>query len=176
MITIRNERPCDLEAREALLDQALGKIKRRRKTSERLRAGRLPAEGLAFVAVEDERVVGTVRLWNIACASGHAALLLGPVAVETSYRNCGIGADLVRHALAAARALGHRAVILVGDAPYYRRFGFTGDLTTAVQLPGPVERDRLLAIELEPGALDAAQGMVSATGELAQKPQRRRAA
>jgi predicted N-acetyltransferase YhbS len=174
MIMIRNEQASDAEAREALLDQAFGK-NRRRKTSERLRSGRLPANELAFVAVDGKHVVGTARLWNIVCGSGQFALLLGPVAVEASCHNRGIGADLVRHALHAARQLGHGAVILVGDAPYYGRFGFTGDKMSHVQLPGPVERHRLLAIELEPGTLDSAQGMLSATGEPAQKPQRRAA-
>jgi predicted N-acetyltransferase YhbS len=172
MITIRNERASDVAAREALLDQAFGKIRRRRKTSERLRAGRLPAGRLAFIAADGKRVVGTARLWNIACGPGAPALLLGPVAVEASCRNRGIGAALVRHAVAEARRLGHRAVILVGDAPYYSRFGFTAEKTSAVLLPGPVERHRLLALELMPGALDAAHGMVTATGDLAQKPAR----
>jgi len=154
--------------REALLDQAFGAT-RRRKTSERLRAGRLPADGLAFAATDGKRVVGTARLWNIACDSGQPALLLGPVAVEASCRNRGIGAALVRHAIRVARRLGHGAVILVGDAPYYSRFGFTAEKTTSIRLPGPVERHRLLALELVPGALDDAQGMVIATGQLADR-------
>ena len=94
MITIRDEQASDVAAREALLDRAMGKIKRRRKTSERLRSGRIPADGLAFVAVNGDRVVGTIRLWNIACESGKAALLLGPMAVATDCRNRGIGAIL----------------------------------------------------------------------------------
>jgi predicted N-acetyltransferase YhbS len=171
MITLHHERSGDIAAREALLDQAFGRT-RRRKTSERLRAGRLPAEGLAFIAADGKRVVGTARLWNIACGSGEPALLLGPVAVEASCRNRGIGAALVRHAVAQARRLGHSAVILVGDAPYYSRFGFTAEKTAVIRLPGPVERHRLLALELVSGALDAAHGMVSATGRLTQKPDR----
>jgi predicted N-acetyltransferase YhbS len=171
MITLRQERQTDIPAREALLDDAFGD-NRTRKTSERLRDGRLPAEGLAFVAVDGKRVVGTARLWNIACGSGHAALLLGPVAVEASCRNRGIGGALVRHALHVARRLGHGAVILVGDPLYYSRFGFTGEKTAAVRLPGPFERHRLLAIELVPSALDGAHGIVSATSRLAQKPDR----
>lgn len=174
MITLRQERPADVAAREALLDQAFGAA-RLRKTSQRLRQGRLPAEGLAFVAADGKRVVGTARLWNIVCASGQPAVLLGPVAVATTWRNRGIGAALVRHALRAARRLGHGAVILVGDAPYYSRFGFSGDKTAAIQMPGPVERHRLLALELVPGALAGASGLLRGTGALAQKPQRRAA-
>ena len=174
MITLRHERIADIPAREALLDEAFGGF-RARKTSQRLREGRLPAEGLAFVAADGKRLVGTARLWKIACASGQPALLLGPVAVASDCRNRGIGAALVRRALCEARRLGHTAVILVGDKPYYSRFGFSGEKTAALRLPGPFEHHRLLALELIPGALDGARGMVSATGRPAQKPQRRAA-
>jgi predicted N-acetyltransferase YhbS len=161
MITLRRERPADIPAREALLDQAFGES-RRKKTSERLRKGRLPAEGLAFIAADGKHMVGTARLWPIACGGGQPALLLGPVAVEASCRGRGIGAALVRYALQAARRLGHGAVILVGDAPYYNRFGFSAEKTAALKLPGPFERHRLLALELVPGALDRARGIVRA--------------
>jgi len=169
MITLRRERPADVEAREALLDEAFGET-RWRKTSERLREGRLPAEGLSFVAAECKRVVGTARLWRVACASGDSALLLGPIAVAASCRNRGIGAALVRRAVAEARRVGHGAVMLVGDAPYYGRFGFSSAKTGALRLPGPFERHRLLALELLPGALDGARGMVRAAGALAPEP------
>ena len=165
MITFRHERAADVPAREALLDEAFGKA-RSRKTSERLREGRLPAAGLAFVAADGKRMVGTARLWNVACG-GQPALLLGPVAVKACCRNRGIGAALVRHAVAEARRLGHRAVILVGDAPYYSRFGFASEKAARLRLPGPFERHRLLAIELVPSALEGAQGMVKAAGQLA---------
>jgi predicted N-acetyltransferase YhbS len=174
MISLRQERPTDVDAREALLDQAFGG-RRSRKTSQRLRDGRLPAEGLSLVAVDGKRLIGTARLWNVVCGSGQPALLLGPVAVESSSRNRGIGAALVRRALREARRLGHGAVILVGDAPYYCRFGFTGDATVNLKLPGPFERHRLLALELRPGALDSASGLIRATGRLTQKPQARAA-
>jgi predicted N-acetyltransferase YhbS len=174
MITLRQERPADIEAREALLDDAFGDT-RYRKTSQRLRDSRLPSEGLAFVAADGWRVIGTARLWSVACGSGHQAVLLGPVAVESSCRNRGIGAALVRRALREARRLGHGAVILVGDAPYYSRFGFAGEKAAGLKLPGPFERHRLLALELTPGALDGAAGLVRATGRPAQKPQARAA-
>jgi predicted N-acetyltransferase YhbS len=163
MITLRQERAADIPVREALLDQAFGAA-RRKKTSERLREGRRPADGLGFVATDGSRVVGTARLWQIACASGQRALLLGPVAVAGECRDRGIGAALVRHALREARRRGHGAVILVGDSPYYSRFGFSGEKTGALKLPGPFERDRLLALELVPAALEGARGLIRATG------------
>ena len=174
MISLRQERPADIEAREALLDDAFGDT-RYRKTSQRLRDGRLPAEGLAFVATDGRRVVGTARLWNVACGTGQPALLLGPVAVAADCRNRGIGAALVRRALRDARRLGHGAVILVGDAPYYSRFGFADDKAAGLKLPGPFERHRLLALELNPGALDGAGGLLRATGRLPHKSQARAA-
>jgi predicted N-acetyltransferase YhbS len=171
MITLRHERPADIAAREVLLNEAFGDT-RTRKTSERLREGRLPADGLSLIAADGKRVVGTARLWHIACASGHTALMLGPVAVAADCRSRGIGAALVRRSLRDARRLGHGAVILVGDAPYYGRFGFSSEKTASVRLPGPFERDRLLAIELKPGALDEARGLVRATGVAAPAPDR----
>ena len=169
MVTLRHERPADVKAREALLDEAFGET-RYRKSSQRLRDGRLPAEGLSFIAAEGKRIVGTARLWHAVCASCEPALLLGPVAVASDCRNRGIGAGLVRRAVAEARRLGHGAVILVGDAPYYGRFGFSVEKTGRLRLPGPFERHRLLALELKPGALDGARGLIRAAGRAIEQP------
>jgi predicted N-acetyltransferase YhbS len=164
MVTIRHELATDAAAREALLTRAFGKG-RKRKTSERLREGRLAAEGLAFTATDGEgRLVGTLRLWNVIAGSAGPALLLGPLAVDCSHQKLGIGAALMRHALAEAVRLGHVAVLLVGDAPYYSRFGFSHSGTDDLHLPGPVERARFLGIELAPGALAGAEGLVVASG------------
>ena len=169
MITIRTEAKRDFAARDALLDEALGAA-RLTKTAERLRDGRLPADRLAFVACDGRKLVGTVRLWDVSAGPARPALLLGPLAVANQWRNQGIGSALMQHALATATARGHAAVLLVGDAPYYARFGFTAEKTANLWLPGPYERDRLLASELRAGALDGARGLISATGRLAPKP------
>ncbi len=160
-LAIEAESPRDVAAREALLDAAFGPS-RFEKTSERLRAGRLPA--FAFSLIENGRLIGTVRLWHI-MAGGAPALLLGPLAVAASHEGRGHGSRLMRHALSQAAAAGHEAVLLVGDAPYYGRFGFRRELTDNLVLPGPVQRDRFLGLELVPGALDDAFGLVIATGE-----------
>jgi predicted N-acetyltransferase YhbS len=121
MVMIRHEIASDIPARERLLDRAFGKA-RRRKTSERLREGRLPSEGLAFTAVnENGKLLGTLRLWDVLAGSAGPALLLGPLAVDCAEQGKGIGAALMRHAMGEARMLGHAAIILVGDAPYYTR-------------------------------------------------------
>jgi predicted N-acetyltransferase YhbS len=161
MVTIRHGRPCDAPAREALLDHCFGAA-RIAKTSERLREGRLP--WLELVATERGRVVGTVRLWHIAAGQSRPALLLGPLAVDSSRRNCGIGSALMERAIAAARRAGHREILLVGDEPYYRRFGFSSARTGQLQLPGPFEPSRLLSLALAPEAEIAAAGPVTATG------------
>ncbi|HTN97369.1 MAG TPA: N-acetyltransferase [Nordella sp.] len=167
MVTITPEFAADFPAREALLDRAFGKATRRRKTSERLRDGRLPAEGLAFAARNRRgRLVGTLRLWDITAGTAGPALLLGPLAVDCAYQKRGIGAKLMRHALAEARRLGHRAVLLVGDAPYYARFGFARAGIEALSLPGPVELDRFLGLAFEASVLQGAAGVVTASGRM----------
>jgi predicted N-acetyltransferase YhbS len=170
MITIRLETKRDALAREALLDEALGPT-RLAKTSQGLREGRLPADDLSFVTCDGRKVVGTVRLWDVSAGPGRPALFLGPLAVADRWRSRGIGSALMRHALVAASARGHAAVLLVGDAPYYTRFGFSSEKTAQLWLPGPYERDRLLACELKSDALDGARGLIGATGRPAPTPE-----
>jgi predicted N-acetyltransferase YhbS len=175
------EQDGDIAAREALLDKTMG-AKRRKKSSEKIRRGRKPSEGLALVARNaNGTVVGTVRLWDVA-VGGHTedmpALLLGPLAVDAARKSAGIGSALMHHAIAEATRLGHRAIILVGDAPYYGRFGFSADKTADLAMPGPFEKHRLLALELRPGALDGAHGIIRPAGRKAKaiKPGARRLA
>jgi predicted N-acetyltransferase YhbS len=161
--SIEQEKALDIYAREALLDRAMGPG-RKRKSSEKLRRGRLPAEGLAFAARDASgNLIGTVRLWNVE-AGGASALLLGPLAVAPEHKGAGVGSALMRHAIEEARRLEHAAILLVGDAPYYGRFGFSADKTGNMSMPGPYERARFLALELKAGALDGAAGTLVASG------------
>jgi predicted N-acetyltransferase YhbS len=162
---IRAELGSDVAARDSLLDVCFG-ASRHARTCQRLRDGRLPAEGLAFSVVAQGRLVGTIRLWHVD-AGGRAALMLGPLAVDPAVRELGIGATLMDHAIAAATARGHGAIVLLGDAPYYSRFGFSPDRMGNLALPGPFERDRLLGLELKPGALDGARGIIFGSGKWA---------
>jgi len=164
-LRILDERPIDAANRDRLLDEAFGD-NRYLKTSERLRERRRPADGLALVAKDGDALVGTLRLWNVD-AGGAEALFLGPLAVAASHRRHGLGARLMRASIARAANRRHRAIILVGDEPYYRRFGFRADLTTRLELPGHVQRERFLGLELTPGALGEAEGLVTPTGRLA---------
>jgi len=168
---IRSERASDVVAREALLDACFG-ANRHARTCQRLRDGRAPAEGLALSVVRQGRLIGTVRLWHVS-AGDVPALMLGPLAVDPSCRELGVGAALMNQALAAAKGRGHGAVVLLGDAPYYARFGFSALKTGELSLPGPFERDRLLGLELREGALDGAWGMIAPTGAEAPQGKRR---
>lgn len=170
MFIIRHESAGDINAREALLDRCFGP-QRFMKSSERLREGRLPAPGLAFTAErEDGVLVGTVRLWNVAVGNGCDALLLGPLAVDPALQGKGLGARMMHAAIVRASEAGHEAILLVGDAPYYARFGFDARVTCDLHMPGPVERERFLGLELRAGALACAQGIVAAAGAM-RRPQ-----
>ena len=181
MVTIRQERPGDVAAREALLDVAYGP-QRFSKPSQRLRQGRRPARELSLVAVDGRRMLGTVRLWQVSAGCPHpsprpgkgkggGALLLGPLAVAPEARNRGIGSALMHRALSEAARLGYGAVLLVGDAAFYGRFGFTSAKAAALRLPG-CEQHRLLGCELIAGALEDARGLIIAGGEPLARPTR----
>jgi predicted N-acetyltransferase YhbS len=137
------ESPFDARRVEALVDAAFGPG-RFGKTAERLREGSRPA--LSLVARHGRDVVGTVRLWPVRIG-GEPALFLGPVAVDEAVRGEGVGAALVEAALERARAGGRTTVLLVGDMPYFGRFGF--EVAREVELPGPVDRRRVLIARLD---------------------------
>lgn len=165
MITLAGERAQHAPAIERLLDDVFGP-ERWQKTCQRLRDGQAPLAPFSLVALADQptardRLVGSVRLWRIR-AAGRPALLLGPLAVDRAWCGQGIGGRLLRAAITRAEAAGESAILLVGDAPYYGRFGFDARLTRDLRLPGPVDPARFLARELAPGALAEASGPVTA--------------
>jgi predicted N-acetyltransferase YhbS len=158
MVKLVDERVEHAPAVERLLDAAFGEG-RWHKTCQRLRDGQAPARGLSLVALDRNVLVGTVRLWPVQMGR-RRALLLGPLAVDAALQGEGIGAALMNEALRRAEAAGEGSVLLVGDAPYYRRFGFGADATRGLWLPGPVKRERFLARELRAHALENASGPV----------------
>lgn len=160
MIEMRNERPGDAGQIEHLLDLAFGPG-RFAKTAWRLREGVAPVAGLSLVAWEDGVMRGSIRFWPIVIGDAKTpALLLGPLAVDPVERGRGIAVGLMQTALEKAGNLGHRVVVLVGDEPYYARVGFSARSAAALRLPGPVDRNRLLALALAPGALDGVTGLI----------------
>lgn len=178
---IDRENPSDVVARERLLDRMMGP-NRKKKSSEAIRRSRLPAEGLALVARDvDGHVIGTVRLWHVDAGitpEGNAvpALLLGPLAVDADHEGKGIGGALMRAAILEAKKRGHGAILLVGDAPYYERFGFYATKTATLMMPGPFARERFLALELKDGWLEGAAGVLVATGAKMMDARMKRAA
>lgn len=127
------------------------------KSAYRLREGVDPIRALSFVAVEaaqgdPELLRGSVRFWPIKIGDADA-LLLGPLAVQTSQRGRGIGICLMQTGIAAAHAAGWQTILLVGDESYYGRVGFSRVPPGRVRFPGPVDPDRILALSLKPDPL-----------------------
>ena len=151
----------DQPATEHLLDLTFG-LNRSAKTSYRLREGNTAIDGLSLVTREAGfGLTGAISFWPLKIGgAGIDALLLGPLAVHPDRQNIGIGRALMRTGLDKAKALGHRLVILVGDAPYYARVGFKKVPHDQIELPGPVDPERLLYLELAEGALALAKGLV----------------
>ena len=157
-LTIRHETPADAAAIEKLHERAFGPG-RYAKTAYRLREGVTPIASLSFVALVGTLIVGSIRLTEITIGQT-PALLLGPLAVETAFSSIGIGMSLIQRAVEAARAAGHKLIVLVGDEPYYGRVGFEKIPRNRVNLPGPVDPDRLLVLALDSGAFDGVGGKV----------------
>jgi predicted N-acetyltransferase YhbS len=144
---------------ERLLDIAFGPG-RHEKTVYRLREGVAPAPGLSFVIENGGGLAATLRFWPVTLPNGEAALLLGPIAVRPDLAGMGYGKALMRHGIAKARAAGWKAILLVGDEPYYGPLGFSRAAAEGLELPGPVDAERFLAMELVPGALAGVEGLV----------------
>lgn len=161
MFTLSEERATDSDEVEWLLDLAFAPG-RRALSSYQLREGVAPVAGLSMVARDELGVLaGAIRYWPVRIgAAGTAALLLGPVAVHPTRQGEGLGAVLLGESLAKARESGWTRVVLVGDEPYYRRFGFSRAAATALAFPPPTNPDRLLARALAPGAFDGVEGLV----------------
>lgn len=161
MYTFAAETAADRDEVEALYDLAFAPG-RTALSSYRLRDGVAPLPGLSRVAHDNLGILaGAIRFWPVRIgAAGHPALLLGPVAVHPTRQGEGLGAALIAEGLAEARAAGWTRVVLVGDAPYYTRFGFSREAALALEYPPPTNPDRLLALALEDGAFDGVSGLL----------------
>ena len=160
MFRLMPETPQDGEEVETLLDTAFGPG-RLGLSSYQLRQGVPPVAELCLLARDDyDSLAGSIRYWPVRIGEGHAALLLGPVAVHPTRQGEGLGAWLIAETLERAANSGWRRVVLVGDEPYYGRFGFRRDLARGLDFPPPVNPARLLARELVPGAMREVSGLV----------------
>ena len=143
------ERPEHARAVEVLVDRAFGPG-RFAKSSERLREGNRKLDDCSFVALHEGRVIGSVRLWPVT-VGGTPVAFLGPLAVDADERKHGLGQALVEAACAAAAQAGWRAVLLVGDAPYFGRIGFSAQPAAQAIMPGPADQRRVLVKALAEG-------------------------
>jgi predicted N-acetyltransferase YhbS len=161
MFRLMRERPEDGPEVEWLLDLAFAPG-RTALSSYRLREGVPPvAELCTVVRDEYDALAGCIRYWPVRIGkTGTPALLLGPVAVHPTRQGEGIGALLMRETLAEAAELGWERVILVGDLPYYARFGFSREPVRTITFPAPYNPDRLLGKALIPPGFDGCSGMV----------------
>ncbi len=157
-LVIRPEVPGDAAAVEQLHARAFGPGRFAR-TAYRLREGSEPLWALCFTAFVGADLVGSVRL-GPALAGGRPLLVLGPLTVDPAFASQGIGQALMGAGLEAAKAAGHDLVVLVGDAPYYDRFGFRPVPPGRLELPGPVDPARFLWLELTEGAREEISGTV----------------
>ena len=156
--TIRQEAEGDAGRIDALTEAGFGPG-RYAKSAYRLREGVRAVADLSFVAVEDAILRGSVRFWPVK-AGDSDALLLGPLAVDSSQRGRGIGISLMQAGIAAAREAGWRFILLVGDEPYYSRVGFVKLKPGQLRFPGPVDHNRLLGLALADAALDQLSGAI----------------
>lgn len=138
-------------------------------SSYRLR-DRPPVEGLSRILRDEyDSVVGAIRYWPIRIgSSGAKALLLGPIAIHPTRQGEGHGGLLIRDTLERAKAQGWARVVLIGDAPYYARFGF--ERAEGLVFPPPTNPERILWQALQPGALEGVAGEVSTWGEGSIRP------
>lgn len=161
MFRLMCEKPEDGPEVEWLLDLAFAPG-RGALSSYQLRRDVDPIAELSTVARDEYDVLaGCIRYWPVEIGENRdSALLLGPIAVHPTRQGEGLGALLIIQTLEIALELGWSRVLLVGDAPYYRRFGFASAATKSLDFPRPYNPDRLLGRELVPGAFDLCSGMV----------------
>jgi predicted N-acetyltransferase YhbS len=130
------------------------------RTAYRVREGTPDVSSFCRVALLGDRIIAAIRMTEITIGGRADALLLGPLAVDPGFANLGYGRRLIAESMEAARAAGRQLVLLVGDMSYYGRLGFVLVPPGQITLPGPVDPTRLLAAELQPGALGHYRGLV----------------
>ncbi|MEO1109569.1 MAG: N-acetyltransferase [Pseudomonadota bacterium] len=155
---IRPEEPDDWWEVEALYDLCFAPG-REALSSYRLRDDVPPVSGLSLVARDGQGILaGAIRFWPVHVGTDDA-LLLGPVAVHPTHQGEGLGGYLIHAGLEAGRDLGWQRVMLVGDEPYYSRFGFAR--LTGVEMPPPTNPDRILGLDLTPDGWAEVTGPVT---------------
>lgn len=163
-VVVRQVLPEDLPQISALHARVFGPGCYTR-TAYRIREGTPPISRFCRKVLIDGRLIAAIRMTEVRIGGKPGVLLLGPLAVEPEWAGQGYGRRLVAEVMAAAKAEGIRLIVLVGDEPYYGRFGFVRVKPGQITLPGPVDPARVLAAELVPGALESYRGLITADEE-----------
>lgn len=161
-VVTRPVQPDDVPLISALHDRVFGPGRFAR-TAYRVREQMSDQEVSRFcrLAMDGDRLAAALRLSEITISGKPGALLLGPLVVAPEYAGQSYGHSLMRDAIAAARAEGLKLIVLIGDEPYYGRLGFRSVPPGTLTFPGPVDPRRILALELEDGALASFSGLVA---------------
>jgi predicted N-acetyltransferase YhbS len=161
---IRPQAPADDAAVSQLHEEAFGPGRFARSAYRVREVSQGPS--IALTAWDGEELVGAIQLTAITVGGAQRAMLLGPLAVAPAHKGRGAGLRLILESLAEARLKGTLLVVLVGDLPYYQRAGFAVVPAGQIVLPGPADPARILALELQPGALPTFSGMIAADNQL----------
>ena len=161
MISIKSEVPEEGPAIENLLDIAFGPDRKSR-PSYKVRENLAPQPSLCFVAHHGPSLAGVIRFTPVHVGDEPRAVLLGPIAVHPDHENLGVGTQLMKTGIAAAKAAGLHLTIAIGEPGYLARFGFEPASPHGLSFPVHVEDQRFLVLSLTDGAAQQASGMVSA--------------
>ena len=145
---------------ETIIATAFGSDRHKR-VINRLRADCLPYQAAALVAVQNDKVIGSIRYYLAQAASGEAFPCLGPLAVLPDIRGRGIGKALIKTSLDNLKENGHQGILIVGDNGYYAPFGFTPEAVTNLQLGGDVAPLTFMGLEWKPNCIKGARGQIT---------------
>lgn len=157
-LTYLPETPAHDAEIEAINEEAFGPGRFAR-AAYKIREGGPHERALSFIALDGDRLIASVRMTRVAAGEGRG-LMLGPLVVKPSHKDRGIGKKLVKIACEEAAKAGHSLVILVGDEPYYGPLGFKRIPPGQVSMPRPVDLQRVLAHEIEAGAVAKLVGVI----------------
>jgi predicted N-acetyltransferase YhbS len=160
-VLVRPVTPDDVPEISALHARVFGPGRFAR-SAYRIREGAPLLSRFCIASFVDGKLIAAIRFTEVTIGGREGALLLGPLAVEPGLAGQGYGKRLIADGLEQAKAAGIDVAVLVGDEPYYGRFGFRVVPPGRVTLPGPVDPARILAAEFKAGALARFRGMVAA--------------
>jgi putative acetyltransferase len=158
-IAVRFETPDDLAAIRRVNTAAFGRVAQANLVDVLRRHWQVI---ISLVAEVEKEVVGHALLTQVMLrptVPGLRMLGLGPVAVLPEFQRRGIGAILIREAIAQAKADGWQAVTVLGAPEYYARFGFSPAREAGLESEFRVPPESFMVLELQPGTLADLHGV-----------------